>query len=334
MTRKVLLSLDGGGVKGLFALNLLVLIKDCLNINLYETFALVVGSSVGAIIAALLAFGMLDDEESDNIMDRVLSLTEKLFQGRDLLKALLNSMYDGNEKTNALKELFGDRKLGDKDLKVPLCIIVTRINGEAKYLCSWNEADSDITIAEALDASSSAPIYFPPVKIKDSYFIDGGCTSNNPIGATLLASLKISPNDLNIKILSLGTRVLSSHVPESENTVKNMGLIKWISMNIINVLMGVNNNTEQLLAEQLIGKENVLRVSCNVIASLDKLNSKTIDALVCETLRVWQENAAEITDFISASDNKLSVTSTCTNYLDKLHKSVNNSKVKECVNFI
>jgi patatin-like phospholipase/acyl hydrolase len=339
---RLLLSLDGGGVKGLFALNLLMLLKSCLNIDLSNTFHLVVGSSVGAIIAALLSCGMLDDEDNSTIIERILIMSQKLFQGRDLLKSLLNPMYDGIEKRKALFEIFGDRTLGDTTLKVPLCIIVTRITGQAKYLCSWNETDKNIKIVDALDASSSAPIYFPPVKINGHYFIDGGCTSNNPIGATLLSSLKISPNDLNFKILSLGTRI--QHVKEEATEPmdgQNFGLIKWISNNIINVLMGVNNNTEELLAKQLLGNENVLRVACNVMASLDKLNSNTIDALLCETMRVWQENSSQLTKFILSSSKFSSVNdsnATCQDFLlDAKNKIVNNSKdnvVKECANYI
>jgi hypothetical protein len=65
-----------------------------------------------AIISALIAFGVIDDE-NDDILDRLLTTHEICY----------------NKKTHALIELFGDRTLGDKTIKVSLCIIVTRING-------------------------------------------------------------------------------------------------------------------------------------------------------------------------------------------------------------
>jgi patatin-like phospholipase/acyl hydrolase len=50
-----ILSLDGGGAKGIYALGVLKGIEGMLGGRIYEHFELIYGTSTGSIIAALLA---------------------------------------------------------------------------------------------------------------------------------------------------------------------------------------------------------------------------------------------------------------------------------------
>ena len=50
-----ILSLDGGGVRGIFSAQLLDSIDSQLGIDIYKTFDLIVGTSTGSIVAAYVA---------------------------------------------------------------------------------------------------------------------------------------------------------------------------------------------------------------------------------------------------------------------------------------
>ena len=312
--RRILLSLDGGGSRGLFALNILILLKHCLGIKLCDTFGLAVGSSVGAIVAALLAFGILDSDS--NILDRVLALGRVMFKGKPLINGLFSPIYSGKEKHAGLKELFGTLTM--KDTHLPICIITTNVDGRVRYICSWNPEDANILVADALCASAAAPIYFPPVRIGADFLVDGGVTNNNPIGATLLASLRMVPGDLHVKILSIGTHVAVDGTKAAPDDMSNMGIGQWFGgeHDLIGLIMGDGDTTEQQLAEALIGKDNVLRVSCDIKARLDMLDDSTVNALLCETVRVWHRDASALREFVAPESS--SNTIDCLAYTDSL----------------
>lgn len=53
-----ILSIDGGGIRGVFAAHILHCISDRLKINVHESFDMIAGTSTGSIIAAGIACGM------------------------------------------------------------------------------------------------------------------------------------------------------------------------------------------------------------------------------------------------------------------------------------
>ena len=57
-----ILSLDGGGIKGLFAAAILTKLEEDLNINIIDHFDLIVGTSTGGIIALALGLAIQPKE--------------------------------------------------------------------------------------------------------------------------------------------------------------------------------------------------------------------------------------------------------------------------------
>ena len=53
-----ILSIDGGGIRGIFSAHILKRIEDEYNIKLKDHFDLIAGTSTGAIIAGSVAWGM------------------------------------------------------------------------------------------------------------------------------------------------------------------------------------------------------------------------------------------------------------------------------------
>lgn len=301
--KKIALSLDGGGGRGLFSVNIMLLLKRCLNIDLCETFSLVVGASVGAMVGALIAFKMLD-EDFDKILEKVIKMSKEIFTGdRDLIHGLTNPMYTGKNKRNALKTIFGDTlRLGDACL--PFVVLCTHMDGTPHMLKSWNYDDGNILLLDALDASSAAPLYFPPVEVKRDFFlVDGGCTINNPTAVTMmLMRERYQQIRSHFKILSIGTHGVLSQKPMTSTEAKNMGLINWMKRGLIGLLMGSNDTSVVDIARSMLGSENVLRIRCQVNTSLDTFNEQTISILISETIRVWGEKEQEILEFVLPID--------------------------------
>lgn len=300
--RKIVLSLDGGGARGLFSLNILLLLKKCLNIELCETFSLVVGASIGAIIGALIAFKLLD-EDFEKILEKVLKIGKNLFTGDvDFIKGLIKPLYCGKKKRNALKQIFGDQIcLGDACL--PFVIICTNINGTPRMFKSWNYDDGKVSLLDALDASSAAPLYFPPVQVRGEFLVDGGCTINNPTAVSVMLMREYYQTiKFQFKILSIGTHGMITQKPLTSDEADKMGFINWISRDLIGLLMGSNNTSAFDMAKSLLGQGNVLRITCQINTALDNLNDQTISILISETLKVWTKKEQELINFVLPID--------------------------------
>ncbi|MDD2487416.1 MAG: patatin-like phospholipase family protein [Candidatus Gracilibacteria bacterium] len=123
------------------------------------------GTSIGAIIASLYAFG----KTSQEMRDICASINYLKLIDFDLKKGLIA----GNKIKVFLKDIFGSTKI--EDLDMPLHIISTNINtGEKKIFDSGS-------IVDAIRSSISIPGIIMPNKIKHEDLVDGGINNNLPI---------------------------------------------------------------------------------------------------------------------------------------------------------
>ena len=206
-----ILSLDGGGSKGVYTLGVLKEVEALAGGSLWEKFDLIYGTSTGAIIAALLAIG-LETEEITDIYFKLIPdvMGHKLLWGRS---AAL--------KRNAI-EVFGNKKFDA--FKTDVGIVATNFGlgkpmifktsvKQAHGRASTFVPGFGCTIADALMASSAAYPFFTRQRIETTNqrrqeVLDGGFVGNNP---TLFAiadavhAFKIPKEKL--KVLSIGVGI-------------------------------------------------------------------------------------------------------------------------------
>ena len=179
-----ILSLDGGGIKGLFSAAILAAIEEDLNVNVTDHFDLIAGTSTGGIIAIGLGLGMKPRE----IVEFYLREGPRIFPswfGAKRLQHWISRKFSAEPLAEALRSCFKDKRFGDsrKRLVIP----------------SFNLGDDDVYIFrtphhEGLNrdfkvpawkvalATSSAPTFFPCTREVDKVrLIDGGVWANNPI---------------------------------------------------------------------------------------------------------------------------------------------------------
>jgi len=226
---KRILSLDGGGIRGVLTLSFLERIESMLakehnnpDFRLCDYFDLIGGTSTGSIIASGLAIGMKASEIKANYLD----LGSKIFGlKKGFLKYLFKGVkYDNKPLETSLKKFFGDITLGDQErIRTGLCIFTKR----AETFSTWAvhnhpegkfyQQNKDWPLWQVIMASAAAPTYFLPMFLKDGAgeqgaFIDGGISMvNNPsLRLFLLASLGSYPfkwriGKRNMLMVSLGT---------------------------------------------------------------------------------------------------------------------------------
>ena len=186
-----ILCLDGGGARGYFTSYMIKRIEEKYNIKAYEYFDLIVGTSTGAIIAGGLGLG-LDTEEIFEIYEKE---SKNIFKKRAFPNnGIIGSMFSNEYLLKLISKKYMNKDFFD--LKTNLMITSTDVTRAVPVIIkSWEQ--NDISLIDAVISSSSAPCYFDPFKLNDTYYSDGCIWANNP--ALIAFSDAISKDSFNKK---------------------------------------------------------------------------------------------------------------------------------------
>ena len=257
-----ILSLDGGGIRGIFSARVLDLMNDKLGIDIYNTFDLLVGTSTGGIVAAAVAtrydlLKLVEDYEH---------YAPRIFKRRFSLKGLLRSRYDNKILEDLLRDSFGEISLGD--IKTPLIINATNVSTGKVHVfkSSYQEdrrsgdyfRDGGVPLYKAVLASCSAPVYFNPVEVSGDLICDGGLWANNPAVVGYVDAVRnFNRTPENMRILSIGTgNTRQFYLPSYM-----WGLVTgWKKEEIVSFAM-LNQTQYAENCLNLIMPENILRIN-------------------------------------------------------------------------
>lgn len=213
-----ILSIDGGGIKGIFPAKFLASIEEEIGEGeIYKHFDLIVGTSTGGIIALALSLGIS--------AKKILELYQKkahLIFGKKSCNFFTRPLYSNDPLENLIRDLFKEYHNGEdpriNDAKTRLLIpIYSLLDGSTQVLKTPHTADlyldKHIPMFMAAMATSAAPIYFNAYsnkfnRIKSdtvesfSNKIDGGVYANNPSMIGLIeAQTRLETNLSNISLL-------------------------------------------------------------------------------------------------------------------------------------
>lgn len=256
-----ILTIDGGGIKGVFPASFLASIEDSIGDKISNYFDLIVGTSTGGIIALALGMGL----SSKEILEFYETLGFEVFKGNKFLNAIRQigfSKYTQKPLKIALESKFGNRKLGEskKRLVIPS---VNLENGEIYiYKTSHHprlQRDYKQTIVEIALATSAAPSYFPTqINSSGTPLIDGGLFANNPMGLAVVEAIGMLNWDRNsLKVLSLGCTTEPLNINRGRKY--SLGFGYW-GLKIVSVFMAAQSSTSLGTAQLLAGHENVIRI--------------------------------------------------------------------------
>jgi predicted patatin/cPLA2 family phospholipase len=200
-----LLSLDGGGTRGVFSIQILKRMEELLrekhngreDFVLADHFDYIGGTSTGAIIAALLSWGASMKTVEDFYLDQ----SKKVFGHKTWMK-VFRYKFHAYELEKLLRKQFCEDNneaatLGTKKLRTLfLCVMRNATTGapwiitnsrHAKYNQEHlDDNNLNIPLYQLIRASTAAPVFFEPQEIdggagKNWMFIDGAITPyNNP----------------------------------------------------------------------------------------------------------------------------------------------------------
>jgi hypothetical protein len=205
MEKNIVLTLDGGGIRGLIQIRIIGRILDKFP-ELQEKILFIGGTSVGSVNGSGLGIGLKPAEVEKLLYEGAPEVFEDdLFDDIKDLGRLLGAQYSVKNLKNVLLKQLQQKKV--KDLSIDCGFTVFDMQKwEPVFINSLENQYDDMLLLDAVTGSGSALTFFELWK----YMTDGGIWAVNPTMASL-ALLKSPASNLgavswgDIKILNVGS---------------------------------------------------------------------------------------------------------------------------------
>ena len=299
-----LLSIKGGGVRGLISLKLLIEIENITGKAIYELFDYFGGSSVGSLIVSGLLIssdGFKAKYTAQQLYDLFInninnSFTWTYYSYISSGFGLFGPSYTTSGLTHTIHSLCGDYMLGNL-LKPFIFPAYDRIDQQAYYFDK--DKNKNEFLLDVMLGCSAAPTYFKSHKMiindKNYDFADSALVANNN---SQLVLLKATQNEnlldrTKILLLSLGTGIFPH-----QNLSKRDGVLNWLP-NIIDTILSASEENESFSLSLYLPKDNyyIMDVPLDKVYHLDDTRQKTIDYYISQTDKWINDNKTAITLF-------------------------------------
>lgn len=258
-----LLSLDGGGERGILHLATLAELEKKTGQRIVDMFDGIAGTSIGGIIAILLTIPDPSDSTKPKYTAKELLdiFFEKRYQMFQPKWFSFNGFFRTKYKTRGMKDFLFNMLEGNtlKNRWLPTTIVTHDLSTFS--IRTFSSIDNDDYFAKDIAmATAAAPTYYKPQKIipinkphAPTYFVsDGGTCMSSPTHAGIAMLKKIHHiNSKKIHVLSLGTGFVNQPFDNS-NLCRGSGL-EWFHV-IVNLLMLGQQNTDIHVASLNHGK--------------------------------------------------------------------------------
>ena len=261
---KTILSIDGGGIRGVIPAMVLEHVERCCGRPIGELFDVVAGTSTGGILA--LGVACPDDDggyrfTAADLVALYEDNAERIFprSAFSKIRQLTEEKYSADGLETVLREKLGDVRLEDALTEV----IVTAYDIERRAPFFFRSAQAkrmpathDFAMWEVARATSAAPTYFEPFRLAaeppspDYALIDGGVFANNPGMCAFVDASAGQADTENTLMVSLGTGELTRTIPYEE--AKGWGLAGW-APRLLDVVFDGVSDTVHFQLKQILG---------------------------------------------------------------------------------
>lgn len=274
-----ILSLDGGGLRGIFSAAVLTALEVDLDSPVADHFDLITGTSTGGLIALALGAGI----PARSILEFFVEEGPQVFRAPRIRAArqLMRSKYNGRALDSALQRLFGEKLLRDSGVR--LVIPTFDMTRNDVYLLKTPHhprlrRDGRVPMWEVARSTAAAPTYLPAHVLSEdrTVLVDGGVWANNPslVGTVEAISLLKAPL-ASVRLLNIGTTNEFRDLPRA---LARGGAFQWLRGSaLIDVLMTSQATGAFTAAKHLLGAHHVERVNPSVPRRLLRLDRLRVD---------------------------------------------------------
>ena len=272
-----ILAVDGGGVRGIFAAELLAKVEQALGQKVSDCFDLLAGTSTGSIVAGAAAVGIPMEKVVRLFeMEAPLIFRKGRFPAR--VKMFFRSRYSNKSLEQTLTEYVPRTLMGEVATPLMITSADMATGGvhvfKSRYLADLGEPyerDGNVLLRDAILASCAAPTYFDPRPVGPHLLVDGGLWANNPSIIALTEAIAKFKKEVNqVRILSLGT----GHTTTMYSHRSRWGLLTgWERDKLIAYTFGLQSQASTSMA-RLILEDRYLRLDPTIAGwELDDITS-------------------------------------------------------------
>ncbi len=256
-----ILSMDGGGIRGVITAIILQRLKGEPALSGWlDRVELLAGTSTGGLLALGLAFGRTPEEMREIYETRGQEIFDDSWLD-DLtdLGRLMGAQYDNTKLRSVLQDTFGQTRLADLNRRILVTAYDLDNESSEPTARMWKpklfhnfpgpDSDGEQLAWKVALYTSAAPTYFPSV---DGY-IDGGVYATNPSMCALAQALDsrgtVPPALEDIVLLSLGTGTSLLHI---EGQDLDWGYAQWAKP-LVNLMLDGTAGIADYQCRQILG---------------------------------------------------------------------------------
>lgn len=257
--KRFILSVDGGGIRGIIPAVFLSELKKALEKNgvkrpYHQIFDIIAGTSTGGLISLALTVPLYKNTDG-NLYDAGGGVSagqlpelykifgDRVFPGnrnrmRKLIRQIFTSKYSPDPFRKVLEDIFKNRTVKEALTNVLITTFdMKRMQPlfiKKRPFHAGGDTDPDFYMVDAALSTAAVPTFFPPVyanpvhDINDGYcLIDGGVFCINPAMSAFIEARKIFPDCGEYVVLSLGTGNQKEEYQIEK--MRNWGFFNWIA---------------------------------------------------------------------------------------------------------
>jgi predicted acylesterase/phospholipase RssA len=264
--RRRILSIDGGGIKGVFPAALLAECESVLRLrSAGDYFDLIAGTSIGGILALALGLGLTAREVTDFFESKGPAIFPKDMLPRNSLRLLFGRpRHSAENLRKCLQEVFGTKTLADSRVR----LLIPSFDATRADIHIYKTAhhprlafDHRLSAVEVAMATAAAPTYFPSYDSKHCItLIDGGIWANDPTAIAVVEGICVLGwKSDEIDVLSIGCTEEAVDFKQ-----KGHSALFWIRRAIDAAIRGQSRSSLGM-ARHLTGRdqglENIVRIN-------------------------------------------------------------------------
>lgn len=262
-----ILTIDGGGMRGMIPATILAYFEKKLGRPLHEVFHVIGGSSIGGILSVSLTNPKLEGYHhtlSKTALFKASELPDVFYrEGSNMFKKRwlpIFSKYNNASRGEVAHRYFQDQTLNNT-LTPTVVTTFDYLSSRVKLIKSWDKSEIFYT-RDCVLATSAAPYYFYPkllysvnadAQSKRYLLGDGGLTINDPTAEIIQAARELYPTVSKYEVVSLGTGFVKE--PFYRGLIRSSGLVMGFSEELVDLYFkGQSAITQDYMGKLFPGK--------------------------------------------------------------------------------
>jgi patatin-like phospholipase/acyl hydrolase len=295
-----ILSIDGGGIRGVIPATFLVEFEKRTGQPICELFDLIAGTSTGGILAATLTLPDNSDKpkySAEQVRTAYSEYGEAIFH-RNLLRSVVTlggltmPIYSPRKLELILDQFFGKRRLHTTLTEI-LVTAYDMASGtpwffKTSFAKHHRTHEDDPLLKQVVRATTAAPTYFPPLMMEGHCLIDGGVFACNPALCAYAQARNMYPEEEEFLVVSLGTGEQVHN--RSCSDINNWGIVDW-AVPISTVMLNSSSASVNYQMRALVGSENYVRIQVQLdddatgMDDASDQNMRKLEALAQQAVR-------------------------------------------------